>query len=315
MLADLPHFNNARRYLAPLLIIGAIFAALGLGLTGAISAHANAYWRLDLPIPRALGFVGASFLVAAAGLLSAGLMVFVRLRLLEQAALQPVPVAARSPCRPARARPPAGGNCWRARARSWSGVWRWLAGWPQALVALLFGALAVAGVAVTWPVTPFAAADPTTLEILGGALIVAAFPLLVLERSFAGVAAEMLPDAPQLDRLLRMPLTVCLGLGIASVLRSLGFTWAIRIEQGLAILVVVVALELVVRSLAVAFVPFAPDHRSAAPSRTAALRASCALRCRASRPSTPPCASSSASICRAAGRSPSCSGPCCRSPW
>src|ERR1700684_3688473 len=94
MLAHLPHFNNARRYVAPLLIIGAIFAVLGLGLTGAISAHANAYWRLDLPIPRALGFVGASFLVAAAGFLSAGLMVFVRLRLLEQAALPPVPAAA-----------------------------------------------------------------------------------------------------------------------------------------------------------------------------------------------------------------------------
>ena len=56
MLADLPHFINARRYLAPLSIVGLAFAALGLGLTGAISAHANAYWRLDLPIPRALGF-------------------------------------------------------------------------------------------------------------------------------------------------------------------------------------------------------------------------------------------------------------------
>jgi regulator of protease activity HflC (stomatin/prohibitin superfamily) len=133
-----------------------------------------------------------------------------------------------------------------------------LAGWPQALVALLFGALAVAGVEVTWRVTPFAAADPLTLEVLGGILIVAAFPLLVLERSFAGVAAEMLPEAPQLDRLLRIPLTVCLGLGIAAVLRWLGFGWAIRIEQGLAILVVAVALELMVRSLAVAFVPFAP---------------------------------------------------------
>src|SRR5271165_2475512 len=94
MLAELPHFINARRYVAPLLITGAIFAALGLALTSAISAHANAFWRLDLPIPRALGFVGASFLLAAAGFLSAGLLVFVRLRLLEQAALPPVPVAA-----------------------------------------------------------------------------------------------------------------------------------------------------------------------------------------------------------------------------
>ena len=271
MLAELPHFNNARRYVAPLLIIGAVLAALGLGLTSAISAHANAYWRLDLPIPRSLGFLGASFLVAAAGFLSAGIVAFVRLRLVQQEPLQQVskeePIGG----------PDGEGNLarWRqllARARSLM-VLRAesMAGWPQALVALLFGALAVAGVVVAWGVTPFAAADPTTLEVLGGTLIVAAFPLLVLERSFANVAAEMLPDAPQLDRLLRIPLTVSLGLGIAAVLRSLGFTWAIRVEQGLAILVVVVALELMVRGLAVAFVPFAPieQRRSVADSSIA----------------------------------------------
>src|ERR1019366_3811232 len=160
MLADLPHFNNARRYVAPLLIIGAIFAALGLGLTGAISAHANAYWRLDLPIPRSLGFLGASFLVAAAGFLSAGLVVLVRLRLLEQDALQPASVEAPVGVPDGESK----SARWRrllARSRSLL-VWRveLLAGWPQAAVALLFGALAVAGVAVTWPVTPFAAADP-----------------------------------------------------------------------------------------------------------------------------------------------------------
>ncbi|HEV3372729.1 MAG TPA: SPFH domain-containing protein [Xanthobacteraceae bacterium] len=271
MLADLPHFNNARRYVAPLLITGAIVMALGLGLTSAISAHANAYWRLDLPIPRSLGFLGAAFLVAAAGFLSAALVVFVRLRLLEQQALQPAAPEAPISVPDGAVNVPLW-RVWLAHARALM-VWRveLLAAWPQALVALLFGGLAIAGVWVTWGVTPFAAADPTTLEILGGALIVAAFPLLVLERSFSGIAAEMLPDAPQLDRLLRVPLTVCLGLGIAAVLRSLGFAWAIRVEQALAILVVAVALEVVVRSLAVAFVPFAPitERRSVADSSIA----------------------------------------------
>jgi regulator of protease activity HflC (stomatin/prohibitin superfamily) len=258
MLAELPHFNNARRYVAPLLIIGAIFAALGLGLTSAISAHANAYWRLDLPIPRSLGFLGAAFLVAAAGFLSAGIVAFVRFRLFERESQQQVAKEE------AIGAPESAGSIarWRqvlTRARS-SLVLRaeTMAAWPQALVALLFGVLGFAGVMVTWSVSAFAAADPLILEVLGGALIVAAFPLLVLERSFATVAPEMLPDAPQLDRLLRVTLTACLGLGIAAVLRSLGFAWAVRIEQVVAILVAAVSLELVVRSLAVAFVPFAP---------------------------------------------------------
>jgi regulator of protease activity HflC (stomatin/prohibitin superfamily) len=255
MLAELPHFNNARRYVAPLLITGVILAALGLGLTGAISAHANAYWRLDIPMPRAIGFAGAALLVAAAGFLSAGIVALVRVRLLEQPKAEPVTMPAETGTVPR----------WRkllneARRRL---VFRVedLAAWPQALVAMLFGALALAGVKVTWAVTPFAAADPLTLEILGGVLIVAAFPLLVVERSWAGVAAEMLPDAPQLDRLLRVPLTVCLGLGITSVLRALGFGWAVYVEQGLAILTAAVALEVVVRSLALAFLPFSPIER------------------------------------------------------
>jgi regulator of protease activity HflC (stomatin/prohibitin superfamily) len=256
MLTELPHFNYARRYVVPLLTTGAVFAVLGLALTGAISAHANAYWRLDLPIPRSLGFVGAAFLVAAAGFLSAGILAFVRSRMVDnEPLLKAAQEAENAAPVPAIATPR-----WRQLLARAQLAWRVesLAGWPQALVALLFGALAIAGVVVTWRVTPFAAADPTTLEVLGGALIVAAFPLLVLERALAGLAAEMLPDAPQLDRLLRIPLTVCLGLGIAAVLRWLDFTWAIRLEQALAILVVAVSLEVVVRSLAVAFLPFAP---------------------------------------------------------
>jgi regulator of protease activity HflC (stomatin/prohibitin superfamily) len=271
MLADLPHFNNARRYVAPLAIVGLILAALGLGLTSAISAHANAFWRLDLPIPRALGFAGASLLVTAAGFLSTALVVFVRARLVDRPPAGPIEPA------PVEALPSRGRLDWQrwlayARRRLTFRV-EMLAAWPQVLVALVFAGLAIAGVRVTWGVTPFAAADPLTLQILAGALIVAAFPLLVLERSYANIAAEMLPDAQQLDRLIRVPLTVCLGLGIAAVLRVLGFGWATYIEQGLAILTVVIAVEIVVRSLALFFVPFSSLEQrcSAADSSIAGL--------------------------------------------
>jgi regulator of protease activity HflC (stomatin/prohibitin superfamily) len=273
MLAQLPHFNNARRYVASLVATGALLGALGLALTSAISAHANAFWRLDLPIPRALGFAGASLLVAAAGFLSTALVVFVRARLVDRPA---APLIAE----PAPAETPPGARSkldwlrWASAARSRM-VFRveTLAAWPQVLIALAFAALAIAGVRVTWGVTPFAAADPMTLEILAGTLIVATFPLLVLERSYAAIPTEMLPDAPQLDRLLRVPLTVCLGLGIAAALRVLGFGWATYIEQALAILTVAVALEVGVRSLALFFVPFPPIEqlRSVADSSIAGM--------------------------------------------
>src|SRR5579863_6908936 len=82
-LAELPHFNNAGRYVTRLAVGGIILAGLGLALTGAVSAHANSLWRPDLPIPRAIGFIGAAFLVAAAGLLSVAVMAFVRHRMVE----------------------------------------------------------------------------------------------------------------------------------------------------------------------------------------------------------------------------------------
>src|SRR5580700_8812004 len=83
LLAELPHFINARRYVARLTILGVTFAALGLALTRELSAHAAAYWRPDLPMPRALGFLGAASLIAAAGLLSVAIMAFVRHRLID----------------------------------------------------------------------------------------------------------------------------------------------------------------------------------------------------------------------------------------
>jgi regulator of protease activity HflC (stomatin/prohibitin superfamily) len=260
LLAELPHFNNARRYLARLPIVGVIFAALGLALTGALSAHANAYWRPDIPIPRALGFLGSAFLVAAAGFLSVALMVFVRARMVEAPA-QPAAVEAA----PAPAELKGASARMRHLLRQSRSLLVFsaesLAAWPQALLALLFAGLALAGIYMSWQISAASPGDPNIQQIVGGILIVAAFPLLVLERSFAGISAEMLPDAPQLDRLLRVPLAASLGIGIASVLRSFGFAWAPRIDQVIAVVIAIIAIELVVRSLALVFVPFAPIER------------------------------------------------------
>ena len=146
------------------------------------------------------------------------------------------------------------------RARRWRRG-RFLAEWPPVLAVLLFGQLAAVGVIVGWWVSELTTVDPSIGQVLGGVLVVAAFPLLVLERSYAVLSAEMLPEAPQLERLLRVPLTACLGLGISMVLVSLGFGWGVWIERATTLLIFVTALELIVRSMAMFFMPFAPIER------------------------------------------------------
>ena len=83
MLVELAHFNNAKRHVAPLLVTGGIFAAIGLGLIVAVSARVNFHRVPDLISLPALAYVGAAFLVPAAGFLSAGIVTFVRARLLD----------------------------------------------------------------------------------------------------------------------------------------------------------------------------------------------------------------------------------------
>ena len=284
MLVDLAHFNNARRYVAPLLVTGAIFAAIGLGLIGAVSARVWFHWIPDLISLTALAYVGAALLVPAGGFLSAGIVTFVRARLLDadpQLRTQPtVPTHTRGERRdPAdhrglrRRQPRAVGAAQGessverlkrllAQVRAlWAPRETFVAEWPPALVVLLLGLLAAAGIFVGWWGSAQTAVDPIIRQVLGATLVVAAFPLLVLERSYADLSVEMLPEAPQLERLIRVPLTACLGLGISMVLVSLGFGWGSWIERATTLLIFIIALELILRSLAMCFIPFAPIER------------------------------------------------------
>jgi len=263
MFADLAHFNNAKRYVAPLVGIGVTLTAIGLGLIGATYAvylQLNGNERPSLIIPSAFGFYGASLLIAAAGALSAAVVTAVRARLVDADSLSTtaedsIPAAA-SVGRVHRL----GRFLARARA-SLQPQTISLAAWPATLVVLLLGAVAVAGVMLGWRVFVDHAGDSTVQRVLAGVLVVAAFPLLVLQRSFAGISDQMLPDAPQLERLLRVPLTACLGLGISMALIALGFGWASWIVRATGLMIGVIALELMLRSLAMFFVPFAPIER------------------------------------------------------
>ena len=263
MLTDLAHFNNAKRFVTPLADIGVILAVIGLGLTGAMYAAYSQLNGNELPsliIPSALGFCGASLLIAAAGFLSAGIVTVVRSRLLDADCLS---TTAENSVLTA----PSVGRIdllrrLTARARaSLQPQTASLAAWPATLIVLVFSALAAAGVTTGWHLSVDHAADSILQQVLAGVLLVAAFPLLVLERWFAGTSDQLLPDAPRLERLLRVPLTACLGLGISMTLISLGFGWPIWIERATGLMIGLVALELMLRSLAMFFVPFAPIER------------------------------------------------------
>jgi regulator of protease activity HflC (stomatin/prohibitin superfamily) len=272
MLSDLARFNGAKRYRTRLLIGGAIFAGLGAALVAGVWAQANGRWLAALPVAPALGYLGAALLVAAAGLISAGILTLVRHRLLVVES-QP---DARSPKRSA----PSEGQGKRRRVapaltrfRSLVPQLTAIAGWPEVLVVMLLAALAMASIALCWSIPGAATANPIVLQVIGCSLAIAAFPVLVLERVFANTSADVLPEAPQIDRLLRAPLTALIVLAVATVLKSLGFDWAFRLDPILAALIGLIALELFLRAAAMAFIPFDPieQRRAVADSRIAGL--------------------------------------------
>jgi regulator of protease activity HflC (stomatin/prohibitin superfamily) len=96
--------------------------------------------------------------------------------------------------------------------------------------------------------------DPTPASMqapAAGVLIALVFPLLVLERHFAGISPQTLPDGLMLARLCRVPMLALLGLGLASLLRWVDFPYvATFIEHSVAAVTGLVGLELALRSLA-----------------------------------------------------------------
>ena len=144
-------------------------------------------------------------------------------------------------------------------------------GWMQTAVtgaAALLIALGIIGLLRRPPEPELPA---LTLRVYGALLIVFAFPLLILERIFANLSAERLPEAPQSNRLVRVPLAVALWLGSELVFLSLGFAWASKATIAPILLLLAVALEMIGRSAALLFIPFPPAEarRSAADSRLA----------------------------------------------
>jgi hypothetical protein len=276
MFSELPRFNKASRYRAPLLAGGAVLASIGVALVSVAWAHEAFGWFSGLPGSAALSYLGAALSIAAAGFLCTAMLAIVRHRSLTTES-QPDSRPVRRRRAPVTTRTDDGE--WDLPGKLVAGLRSLIpqrpsmADWPHVLVAVLLGALAIIGAMIGWRISVPPTVNAIGLQVLAGSLAVAAFPLLVLERVFANIDADELPEAPQIDRLLRVPLTACLVLGISSLLQSLGLAWALRIEQAVAVVVAVVGLELVLRGAAFVFIPFAPleQRRSAADSSVAGL--------------------------------------------
>lgn len=255
--AELPPTTSAPDSHAGALLNGLTMAGIGLILRYVAQNMAIVFPDLATFASPVVGYLAASLFVAAAGLVSAGLTGQGR---------RFAAIALEHAGRPAAENPEADGteHAWRRIILSALRVSRahlslqMLAGWPQVLAAVGLAALAFVTVFANWGAHHDAAPNARALQAFGGLLIFLAFPLLVLERVYANASPRVQPDAPQIERLLRVPLASFVGLGATSVLLSLGFEWPSAVEQAIAILIALIALELVVRGLALVFVPFAP---------------------------------------------------------
>ena len=275
MLSESPAFNAARRYGWPLQVIGVAFVVVGFFCLLFSASKVTEPGASGIVVPRALGYAGAALWTAAAGFLSCALMCFGRVGHLR--ALTPAPQQAAEAVETGE--PPASQE---AQAGKWHSLKvrlesivasrlhdpELMAQWPPSLLGMLFGLFALGAVFVLWraPVEP--ELRPLTLKFFAAGLLVAAFPLLVLERFYAGLSVKLLPEAPQLERLLRLPLTASLALALELLLRSAGVAWSARIEPIIGLLIGAVALEVLVRCATIVFIPFAPieSRRSLADS-------------------------------------------------
>ncbi len=127
--------------------------------------------------------------------------------------------------------------------------------WPQAIV---MPALASAACACLWTLHGMAGlppGPPTARFALGGAAIVLAFPLLVVERHLAAVSASRLPEAPAVRRLLLCCLLAWPAAGLLEIAGGLGLPFTDRLMLLLVVPLSAIAAELALRAMGRCFLP------------------------------------------------------------
>lgn len=252
--------QHAARWYGTLALSGwsAFIAGVGLSLA------AGATYILGQPsLASALALPGAGALLASSALLPAAILTSARQRMAEaaDAALvarqQRQAAAARVDTASAAQALFAGGDDPNVLVQAESARVLRVAGWPQSAVTLPLAC--VAGI-VAWLSWPSAGSVPGGFG-LGFALLLAAFPVLVLERRLSLVgtsgAAANLPEAAGLSRILRLLMWTLVVVGAAEIARSLGAQVAIWALRAQTVVVIAVAAELTMRVAAAPFLPAA----------------------------------------------------------
>ncbi len=231
----------------PALLPGLAFLVIGAGLLG------TGLYRHSLPVYfRPLFFeLAVALLVAAAGFLATAVTAGAR----QRGRFRPAPVV-RHFTRPLpRALDKA--RAWIYRAADRIVSIDWLGDWLAIMVAVLLSVLALFAGYRAWRlggVMPPVARD----QIIVGAMIALAFPLLVLERRFAGLRPASAAEGESLAYLLRLLIFTLMGLGLAYALRWFALPFAAAVERVVLVFTLLVALELVLRGASFIFLPLPP---------------------------------------------------------
>lgn len=265
MQLNTPKFTFARRYAWGLLGFGLVLLAVGIALLLADRVSYPVLGRAPAAILRALGFFGASLLVASAGLIGSACMTLAR-RALQGRAPQEVEVIIAPAGRFKRILWHVRRGLGKLKITAETG-----AGWLQTFLSTLIAAGGAVGIVLYWRAGGTSTSTPPALQVLAGALVMAAFPLLVIERFYHTVKEDQLPEATHVAKLLRLPITAAVFLAAVMALRVFGFAWAVRLEPVLGILIFAVAAEVAVRGVYMLFLPYAPlaERRATAESKIA----------------------------------------------
>ena len=129
----------------------------------------------------------------------------------------------------------------------------WWGDWLPLIVVAGFASGALWTLTQSWKLLGTPAPSAILDEWVCGLLVAAAFPVLVLERHFAGQGRA--PDAPALSKLLRLMLLDLLGLGVVFLLLWLDLSLAAYVERAVILVTGLVAAELLLRVATYLFMP------------------------------------------------------------